>query len=249
MADLGALVESIARLGQLQPIVVTPNLDLIAGARRLAALTQLGRRKVLIHMVDELEDAGRALMAERDENSCRAPLRPSEAVALAKALEKLERTQARERQAQAGPRTGRGKKASGSGKLPEPVKGETREKVAKLVGMKPTTLGKAKKVVEAAECEPEKYQSVCDEMDETGNVDRAHKAVTNKSKLGTTKEKAPVTLPRQPEDIVEILWQERSREICVQVHRLLGARLQCQSNATEPTSTPAPMAGLPGSAG
>ena len=54
----------------------------------------------------------------------------SESVAIRKALEPEEKKAARERQAKAGPKEGRGKKKrNGSGKLPEAVAGDTRYEV------------------------------------------------------------------------------------------------------------------------
>ena len=55
-------------------------------------------------------------------------------VAIAKALEPQEKRAAKERQAKAGPKKGKGKK-SGSGKFPEAVKGKTRDEVARYVGV------------------------------------------------------------------------------------------------------------------
>jgi ParB-like chromosome segregation protein Spo0J len=42
VGDLDGLAESLRELGQLQPIVVTSDLRLIAGGRRLAAVQSLG---------------------------------------------------------------------------------------------------------------------------------------------------------------------------------------------------------------
>jgi hypothetical protein len=62
-------------------------------------------------------------MAERDENTCRKDLLPTEAVALGAAIEAIETKAAKERQ-------GRPEKPR-SGKLPEHRKGRVSEKVAK----------------------------------------------------------------------------------------------------------------------
>lgn len=60
---------------------------------------------------------------------------PSEAVAMGRAIESLEKPKAKERQAKAGPREGRGAK-SGSENFTEPVaRGDTRDLVGKAVGM------------------------------------------------------------------------------------------------------------------
>lgn len=91
-----------------------------------------------------LDEAARALVAERDENTCRKDLLPSEAVALARDLEPLEREAARARQATAGPAEGRGKKTGGA-KLAQPV-GRARDKIAAAVGVDRKTLDKAEAV-------------------------------------------------------------------------------------------------------
>ena len=92
-----------------------------------------------------------------DENVHRKDFLPSETVVIAKAPEPQEKKAAKERQAKTGPIKGKGKK-SGSGKLPEAVKGQTRDKLAKYAGVSGRTLEKATEVVEAAEAEPEKLR-------------------------------------------------------------------------------------------
>jgi ParB family chromosome partitioning protein len=187
MGDIDALAESIRTLGLLQPPVIVkdtttavPSWRLVAGARRLAAVRKLGWSSVQAVVVDNLHDALAFLRAERDENICRKDFTPSEAVAIGKALEELERAQARERQAQAGPAEGKGRKTTGSGKLPEAVAGRTRDKVAEAVGLSGRTYEKAKKVVEAAEADPAAAPLV-EEMDRTGKVDPAYQRVAGKS--------------------------------------------------------------------
>ncbi|MBI4569690.1 MAG: hypothetical protein HY719_14955, partial [Planctomycetes bacterium] len=81
---------------------------------------------------------------------------PSEAVAIGMAIEEVEAERARERQALAGPAAGKGKK-SGSGKLPEAVKGDARDKAAAASGVSGRTYEKARAVVEAATREPARY--------------------------------------------------------------------------------------------
>jgi hypothetical protein len=72
------LAASIAAVGLLHPIVVTANLDLVAGGRRLAAVRQLGWTETPVTVVDWFS-AEQALRAEADENTCRKPLSPLEA--------------------------------------------------------------------------------------------------------------------------------------------------------------------------
>jgi hypothetical protein len=161
-------------------------------------------------------------------------------VKLAEALEKLEKDRARQRQAQSGPSQGRGKKASGSGKLPEPDKGETRQKLAIAVGMKETNLRKARAVVNQAREDPERYESVREEMDRTGNIHRAYQAVTQDqarpkaSSMDAPEAEETSTSPNPARDIVDALWREHGESVCAEVHRLLGERLNRGRGAQKP---------------
>lgn len=78
MGNLDELAQSITAVGLLHPIVVTENLDLVAGGRRLAAVRQLGWTEVPVTVVD-LTSAADVLRAELEENTCRKPLSPLEA--------------------------------------------------------------------------------------------------------------------------------------------------------------------------
>jgi ParB family chromosome partitioning protein len=196
LGDIATLAKSIAEVGLLQPLVVTNDLRLVAGARRLAAVKELGWRLVPARVyvldgfvedgfdagVDGFDDALGLLKAERDENTCRKDFTPSEAVAIGRALEELEREQARARQRAT--RAARGRKvgaAQGGGKLPPPSggRGKTRDRVAEAVGMSGRTYEKARKVVEAAEADPAILPLV-EDMDRTGKVDPAYKKVAGK---------------------------------------------------------------------
>src|SRR5581483_5313769 len=92
LGDLRGLVESIAEVGLLHPVVVTPEGRLIAGQRRLEACRQLGWTEVPVTVVDLLQAAS----GEAHENFIRKDLLPSEIVALKRAIEPLERREARE---------------------------------------------------------------------------------------------------------------------------------------------------------
>jgi ParB/RepB/Spo0J family partition protein len=176
LGDIDALAASIDRLKLMQPIVVTGDNRLVAGLRRLEAVRKLGWSTIPVHVVHDRDDALTLLRAEYDENTCRKDFTPSEAVAIGKALEELERPKAQERQEAS--RTKKGEKvgdAQGGGNLPPRSgdRGKTRERVAAAVGMSGKTYDKAKKVVEAAEKDSERLGPVKEEMDRTGNVDRA----------------------------------------------------------------------------
>ncbi|MHB1422801.1 MAG: ParB/RepB/Spo0J family partition protein [Gemmataceae bacterium] len=195
LGDIAALAKSIRDVGLLHPVVVSQDNHLIAGRRRLAAVKELGLQEIPVHFVRGLDDALLHLRAERDENMCRKDFTPSEAVAIGLALEELEKPRAAKRQAQAGPKEGRGKKrATAPGNLPAPLvpeegilpaaepagvndTGRVRDRVADAVGISPRTYEKAKTVVAAAEQNPEQFGAVKEEMDRTGKVDPAFKKV------------------------------------------------------------------------
>lgn len=82
---LAALKKSITDVGQLQPIVVDKDRNLIAGWRRLIALTELNM-DAEVTIARDLDDATAALRAERDENTCREDFTPAEALELARAI-------------------------------------------------------------------------------------------------------------------------------------------------------------------
>lgn len=94
---LAALKKSITDVGQLQPIVVDAQCNLIAGWRRLVALTELGM-DAEVTIARELDDATAALRAERDENICREPFSAAEALSLANAIKSILKPVAETRQ-------------------------------------------------------------------------------------------------------------------------------------------------------
>lgn len=99
-ANITKLKDSIATLGQLQPIGIDENYNLIFGYRRLFVCESLGIQVKAVILKD-VADAMRRLKVERDENDCREPLTVSEAVALGKAIEALEAPKAAERKTKA----------------------------------------------------------------------------------------------------------------------------------------------------
>lgn len=162
LGDIPGLARSINEVGLLHPVVVRPDGTLIAGERRLAACRMLGWQSVPVTAID-LESVVRGEFAE---NAVRKDFTPSEAVAIAAALEPVERAAARERQGQR------------TDLLPEKVTGSAGvalDRVAAAVGMSRPTLARAREVVEAAEREPERFGDVKCKMDSTGNVSAAYK--------------------------------------------------------------------------
>ena len=167
LGDIESLAASIADIGLLHPIVVRPDGTLIAGERRLQAARALGWSEVPVTIID-LDAVVRGEFAE---NSLRKDFTLSEAVAIKRALEPLEREAAKQRQ---GTRTDKH-----PGKLPTSSTGRAADKAAKATGMARRTLEKAEAVVDAAESEPEKYGKLLADMDRTGRANGVYRRLKN----------------------------------------------------------------------
>lgn len=183
LGDLRALARSIEEIGLLHPVVVTPDGRLIAGQRRLEACRLLGWREVPVTLVDLLQ----AARGEAHENFARKDLLPSEMVALKRAIEPLERKEARLRQ---GARTDLIADA-------ESGQGDTRDRIARYLGVGRTTIDRAEAVVDAAEENPEEYAGLVEQMDRSGRVASAFRRL-QVLKQAEAIERAPPKIPNGP---------------------------------------------------
>ncbi len=86
--NLESLMASLKRVGQLNPIVVTPTYELIAGYRRLTAAQELGWQSVEVAVVQAADEV-RRLEMELEENVYRKDFTPEEILEGYKKLEKL----------------------------------------------------------------------------------------------------------------------------------------------------------------
>ncbi|TWE13075.1 ParB family chromosome partitioning protein [Rudaeicoccus suwonensis] len=124
LGDLTELCASIHQLGLLQPITITPDGTLVCGARRLAAVRQLGWGRVKVWITSTVSSRLAEVLAEQHENTARKPLTPTEAAALYTELKRLyaedaaRRQQATQFTADRNPRHQPG--SDGGGKLPPP---------------------------------------------------------------------------------------------------------------------------------
>jgi N6-adenosine-specific RNA methylase IME4 len=152
LGDIAGLAASIAEIGLLHPIVVTPDGTLIAGARRIAACVSLGWTDIPVTVVD----IPAIVRGEYAENTCRKDFTWSEAVSIARVIEERESESAKERQEST---------RFGSANLAPPSEaGKTRDKVAEAVGKKRTSLSKAEAIVDS------QYDDLIERMDDTGKV-------------------------------------------------------------------------------
>ena len=148
----------------------TPAGTLVAGERRLRAAEQLGWGEIPVTVVD-LDQIARGEYAE---NTFRKDFTLSEAVAIKRALDPIEREAAKERQREGGRRGGKG-----SGKLPEASKGNAADKAAQATGMARRTLEKAEAIVDAADAEPERFGKLLEDMDRTGRANGVYRRLEN----------------------------------------------------------------------
>jgi N6-adenosine-specific RNA methylase IME4 len=109
------------------------------------------------------------LRAEIDENACRKELTPSEWVMTLEQAEEIAKRQAKEREIIG--------KSIPVETFPHGSKGKSRDKIGAIVGVSGRTYEKAKAVVEAAKAEPERFGHLIAEMDRTGKVNAAHRAL------------------------------------------------------------------------
>jgi N6-adenosine-specific RNA methylase IME4/ParB-like chromosome segregation protein Spo0J len=201
MGDLDALAASIDEMDLLQPIGVNEDGVLVCGERRLRAVQKLGWGNIPVHICHYLDDTVALLKAEAAENLCRKPFLPSEAVSLGLALEVVAREEAKKRQATS--TGGADPQLSASGKFPEADKGQTRDKVAESLGMLGRTYEKAKAVVVAAQAEPEKYGALLEEMDSSGKVTGAYRAL-QKARAAEEIAAEPPCLPEGPFRVIVV---------------------------------------------
>lgn len=174
LGNLQPLAQSLATIGLLHPIVITPDKRLVAGARRLGAARLLGWTEIHVRIIN----LPSLLQAEHDENVLREPFLPTEAVAIGRALEEEIAARNAVKMREAGKQGGRGKKkenpVSNNHRVSPDDQQKTRDQVGKAVGMSGTTYTKAKAVVLAAEGNPEGYGDLVTAMDRTGKIDKAY---------------------------------------------------------------------------
>jgi len=171
MGDIKKLAQSIADVGLLHPIVVSPDGVLIAGQRRLAACQLLGWTAAPVTEVDLVE----IVRGEFGENGERKDFLPSEIDAIRRAIEPAEKAAAKERML-----AGKSDPEESFLRGNEERAPQTRDNIGAFAGVSGRTVEKIAKVVEAAERNPEKFAPLVAEMDRTGKVDGAYRKLRQK---------------------------------------------------------------------
>jgi len=191
LGDIQALADSIKEVGLLHPPVIDSAGILIAGERRIRACELLGWTEIPVRRLD-LADIVRGEYAE---NAIRKNFTPSEAVAIAKALEPYEKNAAVDRMTL-------GKISTGS------EKGKTRDRIAAAVGMSGRSLEKARQVVDSGRRE------LVEEMDRTRKVDPVHRKLSGKAKKARSRIRS-ITLEltlAEAAEVVKALSKDRTEQ-------------------------------------
>ena len=215
MGDIDSLASSMHDLGQLQPILLGRGNVLIAGARRIEAARSLGWPTIQYIQTNDLDTAALALKAERDENSQRKPLVPSEMGAIAAQLLAIEKPSADGRQAESRAKPGQKVgSAQGGGTVPPPSKpeenarnaknaGKARDKVGSALGVSGKTAERAAAMTAAAQDDPSQYGDLPAMMDREGV-----KAAYAEYKARKRRPKAPDAVGDASEDELPAVYDE-----------------------------------------
>src|ERR1035437_362465 len=187
--DLGDM-PSIATVGLLQPVVITPDGRLIDGQRRLEALKKLGHTHAPVHVSNIPIDA--IVCGELAATADRKDFTPSELVAITEAVEKRERELARQRQT-----LGKLSTRSEAGKVRDKI-----NKIAAPLGISARTLEKARAVVQAAKAEPQKFNPLLKQRDDTGRVNGVYKRLCVMKQAAQIRAEPPPLPGRGPYRII-----------------------------------------------
>jgi len=173
--DLGNIQElagSIAEIGLLHPIVVTPDLRLICGARRIAACQSLG----LLDIEATVLDLADIVQGEFAENEYRKDFTWSERVEISKTLEPLEKDEARKRKA-----TNNTERVN----FTPSETGNALDKLAAAVGTSRPTLLKAREIYDSGD------EALIEKMDQTGKVDGVYRDLKKRERDERLKDVPP----------------------------------------------------------
>ena len=183
LGDIEGLAASIADVGLLHPVVITPQRVLIAGERRLRAFEHLGRETIPVTIIDLAEIA----RGEQAENDQRKDFTWSEAVSIKNAIEPLLKTEARQRKIIGGKLKG-----EASAKLAH-ARGTARDLVARHTGKGRTSLAKAEALIAAQEAEPdnEKIGKLVEAMDKSGRVNGPYRRLQNMKQAESIRAEPP----------------------------------------------------------
>lgn len=186
LGNLEPLKQSIAELGLLHPVVIDGDRRLLVGGRRLEACKQLDMLTIPAVVAASLSELRQRVMAEKDENVCREPFRPSEMVALGRVIEEFQRPISEAAKAEGVKEGGKNRHSSGGtspkAKQPRDESKRTASTAAAACGVDRRTYEKAKAVTQAAADAPKKFGPLVEMMDRTGKVNKAYSELRKATK-------------------------------------------------------------------
>ncbi|ETT30688.1 putative plasmid-partitioning protein [Paenibacillus sp. FSL R5-192] len=208
------LAQDIDQNGLINPILVTPDYQLIAGERRLRAHQVLGRKEVVVRVM-EISDFEHQLRLEISENEHRKEFTFSERVEWAKRLEDVERIKAKERM------------AAGKENVPEQPAGQVRDIVADQAGFgSGRTYDKAKYIMENATPE------IIQQLDE--GIISTHKAyVETKERLEAAVRVAETRANQAEQEKEELQRRYKDAIPADQVDEAVAAAVERRDEETE----------------
>ncbi|WP_127549771.1 ParB N-terminal domain-containing protein [Paenibacillus amylolyticus] len=215
--DFGGIEElanDIEQNGLINPIVVTPDYQLIAGERRLRAHQYLGRKEVVVRVM-EISDFEHQLRLEISENEHRKEFTFSERVEWAKRLEEVARIKAKERM------------AGGKENIPEQPAGQVRDIVADQAGFgSGRTYDKAKFIMENATSE------IIQQLD--AGIISTHKAyVETKERLEAALREAETRANQAEQEKEELQRRYKDTVPADQVDEAVAAAVERRDEETE----------------
>ncbi len=200
LSGIEELAENIKLCGLLQPIVTDRKGNLIAGQRRLEACKLLEWKSVPVHVVD-IPDL---LLGEYSENAFRSDFLMSERIAIGSAIERKMSLAARARQ-------------KAGVKADSKEKGQSRDKVAKILGMSSTIYERAKKVIRVAEEFPdnEMAQEALRMLDKPKGVTKASAIAKRVERVESLKPVRinPKLITLYNQDFRDVKWLENSLDL------------------------------------
>lgn len=190
--NIEELADDIKKNGLINPPVVTPDFELIAGERRLKAMEHLGYNQIEVRVM-KVNDFEHMLNLEINENESRKDFTKSERINYAKQLHRIEEIKAKKRQL-----------AGGTQNFAEGETGEVTDKVAKKLNIGSGEQYRKEKYI--AENADEETLNKWDKEEIS-----THKAYTRIKELEKTikelQEKEPSVIEVVPEHIKEKLQQ------------------------------------------
>ncbi|MGH9975108.1 MAG: ParB N-terminal domain-containing protein, partial [Nitrososphaeraceae archaeon] len=187
--DISSLAESISAVGLLQPIVINENNELIDGQRRIRAYIQLGLKEIPYFRVNLNE----IILGEFHANSNRKDLTTSERVAISNKVEQFLRKHSRSvgrprsnheinetiiKDIESSLDTASNEVCRNNVVNLTTLSGRIKDNVSKYLGVTRNTLEKEKRIITAAEQNPETFNELRKKVDEKKiSVDKAYNQI------------------------------------------------------------------------